>query len=244
MDSESLEIVNIYNDFRDRIAQKVYTEWEFESHCFGLVLVKMFQHSFNLYKAIGLLLPDLYYESAASLLRNLWETSLDLHWVAQDPDNRSKLFLNFTMVEYRKNLAASDQQKYDNAADRYLKDFQFTDKNGKKRFYRKFSNLKPVDVAKKLGKDWEIEYNRIYKLSCAYIHGSPGIILFPIYIMQEGQEMSFDIDGERTTKTAIWAIAIMAKLYILFCSQVGLDDSEYLADLENKVSLKTAFQAL
>jgi len=244
MTSQSFEIVNTYNDFRDRIAAKVHGEWEFESHGFGIVLVKIFERSFNLYKSIGLLLPDLYYESASSLLRSLWEISLDLHWIAQDPDNRSNLFLNFTQVEYRKNLTLVDQQKFDIEAASYLADFQYIDKKGKKKFYKEFSNLTPVDVAKKLGKDWEIEYDRIYKLSCAYVHGSPGAILFPLYVVQEGQEPSSDIDRERTTKAAIWAMAIMAKLYTLFCTEVGLDDSEYLADLEKKVPLKTAFQVL
>jgi len=244
MTSQSLEIVGIYNDFRDRIAAKVHGEWEFESHSFGLVLVTVFRHSFNLYKAIGLLLPDLYYEFESSLLRSLWEISLDLHWIAQDPDNRSRLFLNFTLVEYRKTLTLSDQQKFDHAAATYLKDFQFTDKKRKKRFYSEFLNLKPVDVAKRLGKDWEIEYDRIYKLSCAYVHGSPGVILFPLNVMPEGQGPSLDIDKERTTKTAIWAMAIMAKLYTLFCAEVGMDDSEYLTNLEKKVPLKKAFQVL
>jgi hypothetical protein len=244
MNSQSHEIVDIYSDFRDRIAEKIQGEWEFESPDFALVFVRMFRYSFNLYKAIGLLLPDLYYEFAASMLRSLLETSLDLHWIAKNPDDRSRLFLNFTLVEYRKNLTLDEQQKFDQAAASFLNDFQFTDKKGKKKFFSEFSNLRPIEVAKELGKDWEIAYDRIYKLSCMYVHGAPGVILFPLNVLPEGQEPTFEIDNERTRKTAIWSMAIMAKLYTLFCTEVGLDETKYLADLEKLVPLKMAFQVL
>ena len=44
-----------------------------------------FVYAFNTYKALGLLLPELYHESGAVVFRQFWEVSLNLHWIERDP---------------------------------------------------------------------------------------------------------------------------------------------------------------
>jgi hypothetical protein len=62
MNLKLTQVIETYNNFRDRITEKTCGEWEFESSIeFGLVLTRMFSYGFNTYKAIGLLLPDLYW---------------------------------------------------------------------------------------------------------------------------------------------------------------------------------------
>lgn len=61
--------------------------------------MKTFNFCFNTYKAIGLLLPDVYYEHGGALLRIMWEATLNLAWVAIGPIERSRAFLQFTVVE-------------------------------------------------------------------------------------------------------------------------------------------------
>jgi hypothetical protein len=222
----------------------------------------MFIYAFNTYKAIGLLLPDLYYEYALSLLRTLWEVSLDLHWIAQDSEKRSLRFLNFTLLEYRKSLQRSVQKarkknrhqeaglldkqvsELDRDAARFLKDYAVIDKRGRTHFVSEFSNKTPDAIARELGDDWIDEYARIYKLTYAYVHGAPGVIIFPLQFLDEEDELSTYEDQERTAKAAVWSIAIMAKTYTLFCRNIGLDESEYLDALSQRIPYRNAFRAL
>jgi hypothetical protein len=247
MNSNLAQVIGGYNDFRDRIAQKAYREWEFESSIeYAYVLTGMFRYGFNTYKAIGLLLPDLYYEHAASLLRTLWEMTLDFHWIAKEPEERARQFLQFTVVEARKRVVAANDNEYvkrfDQAVTPVLKNYQYLDKKGRTQFFREFSNCPPAEMARELGGDWSKEYNRIYTLTCAYVHAAPSAILLPTPSLPNDFRSTLENDEERTAKVAVWSMAVMSKLYTKFCDDVGTDDSEYLANLNKILPIEDAFQ--
>ncbi len=83
------EILEHYGVIRDALADTPFVE----SHDLpSLVANTSFVYAFNAYKAVSLLLPELYHESGAVVLRQLWEVSLNLHWVGADPEPRAQDF--------------------------------------------------------------------------------------------------------------------------------------------------------
>lgn len=101
------EIVAHHAAVRDAIGESMHIEHELNPDLKSLVLMRSFVYSFNAYKVLGHLLPDLFHETGAVALRQLWEVSLNMHWIAIDPDDRSHAFCNFTLIENRKNIIKS-----------------------------------------------------------------------------------------------------------------------------------------
>jgi hypothetical protein len=248
-------VINVHTEFRDRINDKIYGEWDIGPPPYGLVLVKIFGYSFNTYKTIGLLLPDFYYEQGCILFRTLWEAALNLTWVSQKPEERSRTFLQFTTIEYRKFLqfkvsdaerkkdpnalkeAAINLAEYDRHIEKVLSDYKYKDKNGRSKFRGRFSGPALEQVARELGGEWFKEYNEIYPLVCMYTHASPGAVTFPNPIVKELSTESFQqVDIERTTLLGRWTIGILVRLYKLLCTAINIDDTAYLEDLDRRVN--------
>src|SRR5258706_14503237 len=93
-------IIAVHDEMRDHIA---VTTIEYPSttvdSLYAVVLLQSFLFGFNTYKALGIILRELYYEQASVLVRILWETTLNLAWVNEDPPKRARLFYQFTVVE-------------------------------------------------------------------------------------------------------------------------------------------------
>lgn len=93
-------LIKGHAELRDHIARRVHGEHEMEATLYALVAMKIFGYVFNTYKAIGLLLPDRYYEQGMSLFRTMWESSANLFWIQRDPEVRAKRFTEFTAAEF------------------------------------------------------------------------------------------------------------------------------------------------
>lgn len=144
-----------------------------------------FIYAFNVFKAISLLLPSLYFEAAASIVRQLWEVSLNLHWVMADADQRVTAFCGYTMIEYRKLLQkynhSANVASFDEATHAFQSQYLFTDRSGKERQYTNYSNLSVQQRADQLGEPWSSDYPLIYGLTSMHAHGAPGAILQSIF---------------------------------------------------------------
>src|SRR4051812_48485289 len=81
---------------RDATAATVHGEHTIRPDLWPFVAIASFSYAFNAYKALGLILPHLYHESGAVVLRQLWEASLNLHWIERDPEERAQDFCNYT----------------------------------------------------------------------------------------------------------------------------------------------------
>ena len=167
-----------FDIIRDAIAGTPYVQ----SHDnVTLVANNSFVYAFNAYKSISLLLPELYHESAAVVLRQLWEVSLNLHWVGEDPETRSQDFLNFTSVNYRKTIQKSDSPErlpdFDAATEKFQSNFRFTDRRGREKLRTNFAGDNVASRAKKLGEPWKREYELVYHLTSMHAHGSPGAVM-------------------------------------------------------------------
>lgn len=253
------DTLKLCEELRDRIENQLYGEWELEENSFNIAVQAIFRLGFNTYKCIGLLLPELYYEQSSILLRNLWELSLNVHWIKLKPEERAKQFLGFTVVEFRKSLERIKQEnnslsisglenvlnQYDKALERNLSAYQFLDKKGKTRQFKDFTNLSVEQRARELGQDWLSQYNRIYRLTSAYVHNSPGVVFFSGNISpSEAQAIEDDNtilslpdeDKKRTEIVALYSISIMIELYQLMCSIIELDDSAYIEEFRRRLS--------
>lgn len=154
-----------------------------------IVLNVSFVYSFNAYKAIGLLLPNLYHESAAVVLRQLWEVSLNMHWIAVDPPTRARDFCNYTAIEFRSLIKkhSNDSKSlddFDELTSRFQERFHYNDARGRSRTRPNFSTASICDRANKLKGPWPLEYKMVYGLSSMHAHGAPGAILYAIFLQQ------------------------------------------------------------
>lgn len=151
----------------------------------SLVANTSFNYAFNAYKSISLLLPELYHESGAVVLRQLWEVSLNLHWIGVDPESRSKDFCNFTIMEHRKLIHKSGEptelQAFDGDTKRFQKRFRYQDKKGRNRRHGNFATTSICDRATKLGNPWNGEYQFVYELASMHAHGAPGAVLRDVF---------------------------------------------------------------
>ena len=113
------ELVDHHAAVRDAIADAFHVEHELEPDLKSLVSIQSFIYAFNTYKALGHLLPDLFHESGAVVLRQLWEVSLNLHWIEKDPDVRSQAFPSdaesFTVAESKAAPSHVDPALYSSA---------------------------------------------------------------------------------------------------------------------------------
>ncbi len=147
-----------------------------------------FSYAFNSYKALGLILPELYHESGAVLLRQLWEVSLNLHWIERDPERRARDFCNFTVIELRKGMQKSGEQDsladFDAASARFQNRFRFKDKNNKERITSSFAGGSVQQRAEEIGEPWSKDYLQLYNLASMHAHGAPGAVLHQHFVHQ------------------------------------------------------------
>ena len=176
-----------------------------------------FVYAFNTYKAIGLLLPELYHESGAVLLRQLWEVSLNLHWISEDFENRVRDFCNFTLIEYRNLLKKfgnkEDLRTFDHLSENFQQRFRYRDAKGRNRVHSNFAKKTIYDRAVELGDPWNEEYPLIYNLTSMNAHGAPGAIMYSIFL----QNYSFPDIREKNASAliAIYSINTMVRNVLL-----------------------------
>ncbi|MDP1563580.1 MAG: DUF5677 domain-containing protein [Pirellulaceae bacterium] len=179
------EILEHYAVIRDALANTPHVE---SNDLSNFVANTSFVYALNAYKAISLLLPELYHESGAVVLRQLWEVSLNLHWVGVDPEPRAQDFCNFTLMEYRKLIQKSGDatplQSFDDATERFQANFRYQDGRGRNRTHANFATSNIYDRAVVLGDPWEREYELVYHLTSMHAHGAPGAVLHGMFQAQ------------------------------------------------------------
>ena len=130
----------------------------------------------------------MYHESGAVVLRQLWEVSLNLHWIERDAANRAQDFCNFTVMEYRKLIQKSDDSillnDFDDATDKFQSKFRYRDGRDRNKTRSSFATKNMHDRAVDLGDPWEPEYKLIYHLTSMHAHGAPGAVLHGIFQQQ------------------------------------------------------------
>ncbi|HZL45221.1 MAG TPA: DUF5677 domain-containing protein [Opitutaceae bacterium] len=171
---------------RDTIATTLAGDPGAHHHLWGFVALQSFTYVFNVYKAIGLLLPEHYHESGAVVLRQMWEVSLNLHWIERDPEPRAQDFCNFTVMEMRKAAEKTEAplslSDFDEATERFQSRFRFRDRRGRDRTHHNFSTATVRERADELGEPWNQDYQLIYHLSSMHIHGAPGAVLHQHFV--------------------------------------------------------------
>ncbi len=198
-------IMGHYARVRDAIAGTPHIDTE----ALPIVLANAsFVYAFNVFKAISLLLPSLYFEAAAPIVRQLWEVSLNLHWVMADAEQRATTFCGYTMMEYRKILQRQSDAvglaSFDEATKAFQAQYSFKDRSGRDRQYANYSNLSVQQRADQLGEPWSSDYLLIYNLTSMHAHGAPGAILQAIF----GRYYSSPDIRERDASALMATIAI------------------------------------
>jgi hypothetical protein len=202
------EVLRGHAAVREAVARLVHREIEAEPELWPFVATLSFVYSFNVYKALGLVLAERHHEAGASVLRQLWETSLNLHWIEQDADARAQDFCNFTTMEYRKiltrraagdldpknQLLAPSLEDFDQAAERFQSKF-FKKSGTRMRPHRSFSTTNAQERARQCGDPWESEYGLIYDLTSNHAHGGPGAVLRPLFLSDFDRREAAEIDA-------------------------------------------------
>jgi len=177
------ELLEHHADVRDATARSIHIEHELARDLPTFVSMISFVYAFNTYRALGLLLPELYHESGAVVFRQLWEVSLNLHWIERDPSVRAQDFCNFTVMEYRKLIQKSGDssplQDFDDATSEFQAKFRYQDSKGRNQKRSVFATKSIHDRADELGDPWKREYELVYHLASLHAHGAPGAILQP-----------------------------------------------------------------
>lgn len=202
------EILRHYAAIRDAIAKSSHIQ---SDDLAFQVIHSSFIYAFNAYKAISLLLPEYYHESGAVVLRQLWEVSLNLHWIAVDVEVRSQMFCNYTTMEFRKVLRQSGEVNklaaFDNATARFQKHYRYVDAKGRNQFHPNFATKKVRERANDLGDLWIREYELVYNLTSMHSHGAPGAILQAMF-RQYGAD-SLLLEQNSTALIGVIAIKVM-----------------------------------
>lgn len=180
------QILERHAILRDTIATTLAGDPEAHQNLWGFVALHSFSYIFNVYKAIGLLLPEHYHESSAVILRQMWEVSMNLHWIEGDPESRARDFCNYTVMEMRRATQLTGDEKdlatFDEATDRFQTNFRFQDRRGRDRTHSNFSAATVRDRAEELGEPWSQDYELIYHLSSMHAHGAPGAVLHQHFV--------------------------------------------------------------
>lgn len=257
------QALHLHSNFRDHVAEAVHgTHEKMLDAAFSTVLLKSFTFCFNTYKAIGLLLPERYYEQGSALLRIMWEASLNLAWVSGEPRARARAFLQFTVVEtvrvYRNRILECERegnqreadairqalQEYEKQYQHVLDEYRAPRQKGNSKLAQRFSLGNLGDVAAELGPPWSTEYWGIYPLLCAYAHGSPGVVIFPKPFVADLSELNTEafvgIDEPRTTMLALWSMALLERSYVVLLTVLDIDDSAYLNDLDRQAAFRAS----
>lgn len=216
------EVLRGHVGVREAVARLVHREMELEWELWPFVATLSSVYSFNVYKALGLVLAERYYEAGASLLRQLWETSLNLHWIEQDPDARAQDFCNFTVMEYRKiltrravgdldpenRLGSPSLEEFDRATERFQSKF-FKKSGARMRPHRSFAATNAQERARQLGDPWQSEYGIVYDLTSNHAHGGPGAILRPLFLSDFERREAAEVDA--TALLAIKSIDLIVR---------------------------------
>jgi hypothetical protein len=195
----------------------------------------------------------------------MWEATLNLAWVAAGPLERSRSFLQFTVVEAHRfrqgrvkelealgdSEGAARAQKmladFEQAHGSVLSEFRQTSSRGS-RLPQRFSSSNLESLAVELGGEWLAEYRGIYPLLCAFAHGSPGVVLFPLPTYENFNELDLDAmiqaDDPRTIDIALWSMAIMERSYSALLQATKIDDAAYLDELDRRVSFRTSMNRI
>jgi hypothetical protein len=174
------ELLDHYAEVRDAVARSMHVDHELSPDLATYVSMLSFVYAFNAYKALGMILPERYHESGAVILRQLWEVSLNMHWIQRDPLRRAQDFCNFTVIEYRKLLqkcGESSLEDFDRATSKFQEKFHFRDKKGRNQRHSVFATKSVSDRANELGDPWKSQYQVVYHLASLHTHGAPGAIL-------------------------------------------------------------------
>ncbi|MEY2518845.1 MAG: hypothetical protein QOF24_604 [Verrucomicrobiota bacterium] len=223
------KLLKRYEHLRDATAQTVHGEHATTPELWPFVAIASFSYAFNAYKALGLILPELYHESGAVLLRQLWEASLNLHWIERDPETRAQDFCNYTVIELRKNMQKSGEQSslasLDAASTRFQSRFRFKDKQGKERIHSSFAGGSVQQRAEELGEPWSADYNLLYHLASMHAHGAPGAVLHPYFV-----HLSTSPQNKERDSTALIAFlsmkVLVADIHLLVRNGFVADSTE------------------
>lgn len=236
----------LFEEFRDRIYTQSRGPHDVPYSLYTIVALKLFGFAFNTYKTIGLLLPEHYYEQATAIHRTLWETGANFEWISRDPENRSHQFLNFTLIEHRNFLAkrlrtahrhrdtdaiidlSSRMGDFERVVENELSEFRTKDRRNREKWRTRFSGPTLEDVVREIGGEWQDEYDRDYLLGCAYTHGAPSGVLFPI---RHDPALTTKWDLERSALIGIMAIHTMIRINRLWLTFHGKSDDAYLGQL-------------
>ncbi len=216
-------MLSLYGEIRDLIAR---TNTEVELSQISRIYLVISVYAFNTYKAIGLLLPELYFEQGMALTRTLWETACHLHWICKDPEKRMHLYAGYTAVELRKNMNVSIKraekdgnqeervaisklkEEFEQGLSRQFGRYQFENSKGKQSYFHNYCNMTTEQLANELGDEWVFEYETYWKMASAYAHGAPGATLFQ------------KDDLRRTMLTGRWSMLTMLRIHELTCKQL------------------------
>ena len=242
------KIVTCCGELLERIHKTNVGEFVVEYTLYNIVASKLFGYALNTFKSIYYLLPHTVYEQATVLYRTLWETGVNLEWIAIEPELRAERFLGFTAVEYRRFLEgrlrtarrAKDTDAilaltrqlaaFQQAVEQQLAQFSFCGKAGRKRTLIRFSAPSLEAIVHEVGGEWIEEYDRDYSLSCMYTHGAPGAVLFPLYDTPD-----HEIDKARSTERAgiigASGIEVMGRIYRIWFATRGMEDDAFLREL-------------
>jgi len=200
---------------REAVTEAVHGEMDLEPKLWPHVAMLSFTHAFNTYKAIELVLPELYHEAASAMLRQLWEVSLNLHWIERNPDQRAQDFCNFTVMEFRKQLTKKavhetiELKEFDEATKRFQEKFHFKDRHGRMRRHDNFSASTIEGRAKELGDPWHGDCLSLYPLTSMQAHGAPGAILWPTFL--GGPKEQETMDAKAAGLIALMSIQILVR---------------------------------
>jgi hypothetical protein len=164
------------------------TELVEPSDLVSFIVNRSFLYACNSYKAIGVLLPESYYESGTAVLHQLWAVSLNLHWIEIDAARRAYEFSSATMMEHRKlSVQMKSFELLDSAGentDEYRSGPKSRDSHGGKKPQSCFAALHMHDRAAELGNPWEKELELIYNLTSMHAYVSPGSLLNSMFQQQ------------------------------------------------------------
>jgi hypothetical protein len=222
------ELLAHHADVRDATGRTMHKEHDLAPDLATFISMLSFLYAFNNYKALGLLLPELYHESAALVLRQLWEVSLNLHWIERDPPDRAQDFCNFTVMEYRKLLQKSGRssqlQDFDDATKRFQAKFRTRDAKGRNQRHSVFALKNVHERADELGDPWTQEYELLYHLGSLHAHGAPGAILQPQF--QQHYSMPEVRERNAVALLAIESINVLVRDVHLLVRLGALEDCD------------------
>lgn len=245
-------IVDRCSELLERVHNKIVRQVKMEFTLYNVVAFKLFGYALNTFKSIYYLLPHTVYEQASVLYRTLWETDVNLEWIALEPESRAERFLRFTAVEYRnfiksrirtarraKNADAiltltHQLSTFEKVLEQQLSQFMFTGKSSRQRWRDRFSAPSLHEVVQEVGSVWLDEYDRDYLLGCIYTHGAPSAVLFPLFDTPDHQIDKIQ-SVERAGIIGAMAIDVMSRIYRRYLAVRGMEDDDFLRQLDRQV---------